>query len=138
MVDEERSAEYREALRELRDAREAKSPERAIYDMIFKLRDAREYVRAVGKVSDDEMSFLHTDRRPEIVAAMRDLALTIVDVLASSRLNNEPVAADALSALKQHIAQMQGGRVNDVIIPGEIYEPTAELIPPDTIGGTLT
>src|SRR5579884_3416577 len=53
-VQEERSAEYREALRELREANNAKHPERAVLDAIFKLRDAREYVRAVGKASTEE------------------------------------------------------------------------------------
>ena len=71
MVDEERSAEYREALRELREARDAKSPERAVYEVIFKLRDAREYIRAVGKASDDEMSFVPEHRRPDVATAVR-------------------------------------------------------------------
>lgn len=137
MVDEERSAEYREALRELREARDAKSPERAIYEIIFKLRDHREYVRAVGRASDDEMSFVSDDRRPDIAAELRDLAFTVVDVLGHSGLKDENLSGEALEAIKERIGQIQNAVHRGVVIPGEIHEPPMELIRPTVIDGTL-
>jgi hypothetical protein len=137
MVDEERSAEYREALRELREARDAKSPERAIYEIIFKLRDYREYVRAIGKASDDEMSFVSDDRRPDIAAELRDLAFAVIDVLGHSGLKDEHLSAEAIEAIKDRISTMQDAAHKGVVIPGEIHEPPIELTRPTIIGGTL-
>ncbi|MDQ1629565.1 MAG: hypothetical protein QOI54_3309 [Actinomycetota bacterium] len=95
-VEEERSAEYREALRELREARDAKHPERAVYDAIFKLRDAREYVRAVGRASADVHSFMPDHRKPDVVAAVRDLALGAIEVLGALSANDPGVSSQAL------------------------------------------
>ena len=136
MVDEERSAEYREALRGLREARDAKSAERMVYEVIFKLRDAREYARAVGKASGDEMSFLPADRRPDVVAAIRDLALTAIDVLAQSGLKDEPTAVEAVAAIRGHLGENRDVSDNGVVIVGEIYEVPPELTYHDIIGGT--
>ena len=57
MVDEERSAKYREALRELREARDAKYPDRAILEVVFKFRASSEEYCACGRQDEwDEMS----------------------------------------------------------------------------------
>jgi hypothetical protein len=137
MVDEERSAEYREALRVLREARDAKSPERAVYEVIFKLRDAREYVRAVAKASDDEMSFVSKERRPDIVAEVRYLALTVVDALGRLGLKDAELSAEALEAIKERINQIQEAPRKAIVIPGEVLEQPIELTGPTIIGGTL-
>lgn len=141
MVEEDRSAEYRDALRELRDARDAKSPERAVYELIFKLRDYREYVRAVGKMSTDEMRFLPDHRRPDVIAAVRDLAVTALDAITLCGANEEQLVAGALVEVKRHIAELEGvelaGRSAGVVIQGEVDEPGAEITKSKTIDGEL-
>ena len=63
----------------MRDARDAKSPERAVLEVIFKLREIQKStLRAVGKASGDEVSFIPDDRRPDIIAVVRDVALTSI------------------------------------------------------------
>jgi hypothetical protein len=141
MVDEDRSAEYRAALRELRDARDAKHPERAAYEVIFKLRDSREYVRAVGKMSGDDGGFLPDHRRPDVISAIRDLAVTALDAIALSGLKEEPLVAEVLAAVRAHLENLPGSEAADrfdaVIIQGEVDQPRAELLRPKTIDGRL-
>ena len=136
MVDEERSAEYREALRELREARDAKSAERMLYEVIFKLREFREYLRAIGKASGDEMSFLRADRRPDVVAVVQDLALTAVEVLRQYELEGEAAATDALAAIRSNAVRDRDTKHDPVIIAGEVYEMPMELASRDVAGST--
>jgi hypothetical protein len=110
-VDEERSAEYREALRELRERNNAKDPERAVYDAIFKLRDAREYVRAVGKASTDEQSFVSEHRKPDVVDAMRDLAVSAVEALVALGSTDPSMSRDALFAVADRLQMFNRPKV---------------------------
>jgi hypothetical protein len=141
MVDEERSAEYREALRELREKRDAKHPDRAAYEVIFKLREEREYVRAVGKASGDEVSFLPAHLRPDVIAAVRDLVTAAVDTIAVSSLKEEPSAAEALDVIRTHIGELRGTQLTSqrtgIIIPGEVQQPPAQSSEPKIISGRL-
>lgn len=141
MIDEERSAEYRDALRELRDKRDAKHPDRAAYEAIFKLREEREYVRAVGKASSDEMSFLPPHLRPDIIAAIRDLVVTAIDTIALSSLKDESSAAEALDIIRTHIGELQGTQLTSqrtgMIIPGEVQQPPGQSSEPKIISGRL-
>lgn len=122
-VEEERSAEYREALRELREKNNAKHPERAVYEAIFKLRDAREYVRAVGKASTDEHSFVPEHRKPDVVVAVRDLTLSAVEALAALGMNNPSLSMDALMTVANHLRTLYRAEVksnfNGVVIDAE-------------------
>lgn len=111
LVDEDRSAEFREAQRQLREARDAKHPERAAYDAIFKLRDNREYVRAVGRAAVEEDSFLPPHRRPDIAVALRDLAVTASEALALLA-SLEPTAAEALRIVATRLDGMQPGLID--------------------------
>lgn len=123
-VDEERSAEYREALRELRERNSAKDPERAVYDAIFKLRDAREYVRAVGKASTDERSFLPEHRKPDVVDAMRDLAVSAVEALVALGSSDPSISRDALLVVAEHLQMFSRPKVTSgfagVVIDAEL------------------
>jgi hypothetical protein len=100
-VEEERSAEYREALRELREARDSKHPERAVYDVIFKLRDALEYVRAVGRAGVEEHSFLPDHRRPDVLTAMRDLATGALHAMVAVGVTDRALMSAALGAVDE-------------------------------------
>lgn len=111
-VEEELSAEYREALREFREARDAKSPERAVYDAIFKMRDAREYVRAVAKASMGEDSFIPDNRKTEVIAAVRDLALGSIEGLVALGANDPALVKDALDALGSYMQPFNRAKVS--------------------------
>lgn len=141
MVDEERSAEYRQALREMREKRDAKHPDRAAYEVIFRLREEREYVRAVGKASSDEVSFLSSHMRPDVIAAVRDLVTTAVDTIALSSLKEEPSAAEALDVIRARIGELRGTQLTSqhtgIIIPGEVQQSPAESSGPKIISGRL-
>jgi hypothetical protein len=141
MAEEDRSAEYREALRELREARDAKHPERASYEVIFKLRDSREYVRAVGKMSSDDGQFLPKHRLPDVVTAIRDLATTALDAIVLTGLKDESLSFKALAAIKSYLEDLGTSKSLDtfegVVIQGEVDSPRTELLRPKTIDGTL-
>jgi hypothetical protein len=140
MVDEDRSAEYREALRALREKRDVKHPDRAAYEVIFRLREEREYVRAVGKASSDEVSFLPSHLRPDVIVAIRDLVITAVDTIALSSLKEDQPAAEALDAIRVHIGELRGTQLTSqrtgIVIPGEVQTPT-QSSEPKTISGRL-
>jgi hypothetical protein len=71
MAAEERDAEYREAWRNLRQAQAAKSPDRAFLEVIFRMREMAEYVRAVVDASMDREAPLAADqRKPELINAI--------------------------------------------------------------------
>jgi hypothetical protein len=141
MVDEERSAEYRNALRELREKRDAKHPNRAAYEAIFKLREEREYVRAVGKASSDQVSFLPAPMRPDVIAAIRDLVITSIDTISLSSLKEEPSAAEALDVIRTRVRELQGTQLTSQpagkIIPGEVQQPSTQSSEPKIISGHL-
>lgn len=105
MVEEDRSAEYREALRQLREARDAKHPEAAAYDALFKIREAAEYVRAVGKAGTGDSSFLPEHMKPSLAVALRDLASIAVDVIASMA-QAEETAEEALAGILDHVTDL--------------------------------
>lgn len=111
MVEEDQSAEYRLALRQLREARDAKHPERAAYDALFKIREAREYVRAIGKATGDEDSFVPEHLRPDLVAALRDLATASFDSIDSFGTQQD-ATREALTTLKTYIDTMQPREVS--------------------------
>jgi hypothetical protein len=135
-VQEERSAEYRDALRELREANNAKHPERAVLDAIFKLRDAREYVRAVGKASTDEQSFVPEHRKPDVVVAVRDLAVGAVETLVTLGLNDPAVSIEALADIAEHLQMLNrrkvasgfSGIVIDAEAQGDVTQPKVTVL----------
>jgi hypothetical protein len=120
----QRSAEYREALRELREKTNAKHPERAVYDAIFKLRDAREYVRAVCKASADEHSFVPEHRKLDVVEAVRDLALGAIEAIEALGVNDPSLSTDALAMLANHLQPFNRTKIasgfSGVVIDAEI------------------
>lgn len=128
MVEEDRSAEYRDALRELREVRDAKHPERAAYEALFRIRDAREYVRAVGKATADQASFMPAHRRPELIAAVRDLALTSIQMIASLS-GQEESAVEVLAILSRNLQALQPQQISTtfegIVIPGEVDNSSA-------------
>lgn len=123
LVDEDRSAEFREAQRQLREARDAKHPERAAYDAIFKLRDYREYVRAVGRAAAEEESFLPAHRRPDIVVALRDLVVTATEAIAALA-PAEAAAVEALTTISMRLDLLQP-RTIDTPFKGRIIDAEA-------------
>jgi hypothetical protein len=71
MAAEERTAEYREALRNLRQAQAAKSPNRALLEVIFRMRETAEYLRAVVAAAMDPVAPLAADhRKPDLINAI--------------------------------------------------------------------
>jgi len=72
---EERSAEYREALRDLREAQAAKSPDRVFLEVVFKMRETSEYLSAVvSAVTDPEAPLVPDHRKPDLVNAINAVA----------------------------------------------------------------
>ena len=129
-VDEDRSAEYREALRELREANSAKHPERAVFDAIFKMRDARELVRAIGKASTDENSFLPEHRKPDVVAAVHDLAIGAIETLFALGHNDRAVSVEALADVASYLKAFNRTNVasgfNGVVIDADSRRDVAD------------
>lgn len=102
-VQDETSAAYREARRELRDRYNAQGPEAAILKAIFRLREAAESVRAVGRAAIDEDSWLPEHRKPDVVAAVRDLAIISVEALAAIGVRDRALTAAAFAGLSQRL-----------------------------------
>lgn len=71
---DDRSAEFKEAQRELREAQSAKSPERAFLEVVFRIREEAEYLRAVhAAVMDPVDSLVPEHRKPDLISAMENL-----------------------------------------------------------------
>lgn len=115
LASDERSAEYKHAMRALREAQTTKSPHVAFLEVVFKLQEAAEYVRAVVAAVNDtegESPLVPEHRRPELIFA--------IDALAD-------VAEQALSALRSdHSTHDRRSGVIDV----EVAEPRSELLEP--------
>lgn len=111
VVEEEVSAAYREARRELRDKYNAQGPEAAILKAIFQLREGAEFVRAVGRAAVEENSWLPEHRKPDVVAAVRDLAIIASDTLAAIGVHDRSLISDALDALSERLSRITHPRV---------------------------
>jgi hypothetical protein len=77
MASDDRSAEYKDALRELRQAQQSKSSELAFLEVVFRIQQATEYLRAVrsAAVAEDGQAPLVPDvRRPDLILAIEALA----------------------------------------------------------------
>jgi hypothetical protein len=135
-VEEERSAEYREALRELREARDAKTPERATYEALFKLRDAREYVRAIAKATDDEHSFLPAERLSEIVVAVHQLADGAVETLGALSTKEPAAVSKAVNSIIDCLEPLLKPATL-ATIKGEVFNPEPELSRPTQAAGVV-
>lgn len=110
-IEEEKSAEYREALRALRERNNAKHPERAVFEAILKLREHREFVRAVAKAATDEHSFVPEHRKPDVALALRDLAIGTIEALTALGVRDASVSDPALEAIDAHLHRLQRTRV---------------------------
>jgi len=82
---DERSAEYKEALRRLHEAQAAKSPDRAFLEVVFKMQETAEYTRAVvDAATDEEAPLVPQHRIPDLLAsitAVRDAADRAIQAL---------------------------------------------------------
>lgn len=77
MAADERSAEYKEAMRALRQAQASKSPEVAFLEVVFKLQEATEYLRAVYMAATDTTAavpLVPQNRKPELLMAIEGIA----------------------------------------------------------------
>ena len=115
MAADERSAEFKEAMRSLRQAQAVKSPEVAFLEVVFKLQEAAEYVRAVLVAAlDTEASapLVPEHRKPDLICAIETLV---------------GVGYDALDTLKSAPrAKGPKGTVIDV----DVAKPRPELLEP--------
>jgi hypothetical protein len=71
-----RSAEYKDALRELHEAQTAKSPELAFIEVVFRLQQSTEYVRAVKAAAMDReapLPLVPEHRKPDLIRAIENL-----------------------------------------------------------------
>jgi hypothetical protein len=68
---DERSAEYREARRQLHEAQAVKSPDHAFLEAVFKVRELAEYLHAVtAAVLEPEVAPVPIARVPDLLAAV--------------------------------------------------------------------
>lgn len=67
-ADDDRSAEYKQAYRDYRQAQSAKSPELAVFDAIFKLRELSEFVRILPEW--EAAGGLSQHRRDDVISAI--------------------------------------------------------------------
>lgn len=84
MVQDERSNEYKEALRQMRQAQATKSPELASIEVIFKIQEATEYLRAVRVAalpSDGQPPLMPETRKPDLLLAVEALTQVAQDTL---------------------------------------------------------
>lgn len=110
---DERSAEYKDAMKALRQAQTAKSPEVAFLEVIFKIQEAAEYVRAVCAAANDTESpvpLVPPQRKPELVTAIQSL---------------EDIAWEALEALRDHPTSGPSGRT---VIETDVATPRPVLL----------
>lgn len=94
---DDRSAEYKDALRDLRQAQASKSPETAFLEVVFKIQEAAEYVRAVDaavSVDDGTPSLVPANRIPDLIVAIDGLSQVVSSALA--RLST-PAGSDTSS-----------------------------------------
>jgi hypothetical protein len=125
MAAEERSAEAREALRELRDLHEAKSPERAALEAVAKLRLSVDYVRAIEVASASAEAFLPAHRIPDLVRALRDLGEVTVHTIASIS-DDAAQRSEALRqirlALSQAAENVAGSSGKNSVVQGQVLD----------------
>lgn len=113
MASDERSAEYKNAMRALRQAQSTKSPEVAFLEVIFKIQEAAEYVRAVVSAAtetDSALPLVPENRRPELIFA--------VDALSD-------VADQALEVLR---STPKAGTSGTHVIEADVAKPRRELL----------
>lgn len=95
LADDERSAEYKEALANLRRAQNLKSPETAYLEVVFKLQQSAEYVRAVLAALNDTESLVPLvpeHRRPDLIYAIEALVDVALEALHSLKNDDTRVA----------------------------------------------
>ncbi|MBA2706870.1 MAG: hypothetical protein H0U59_03590 [Gemmatimonadaceae bacterium] len=113
-AENERSAEYKDAMRALREAQAAKSPELAFIEVTFKIQEATEYLRAVWSAAVDDTpgmpSLVPPHRKPELIMAIKNIA---------------SVAEQAVAALDE--VPDAGTRFTDVI-DVEVAKPRPQLL----------
>lgn len=88
MAEDERSAEFKEAMRHLRQAQATKSAETAFLEVVFKLREAAEYVRAVlsaATQTDAPEPLVPQHRQPDLIHALTALANSTAEALDALR-----------------------------------------------------
>lgn len=74
---DDRSAEYKNAMRNLRQAQTSKSPELAFLEVVFKIQQSAEYIRAVIAAATDldtAVPLIPDHRKPELVFAIDAIA----------------------------------------------------------------
>jgi hypothetical protein len=125
MAGEERSAEAREALRELRDLHEAKSPERAGLEAVAKLRLSVDHVRAIEVASASAEAFLPAHRIPDLVRALRDLGWIAVHTIAA--ISDDPVErSEALWQIQLELNQAaqidDGSSDKNAVVQGQVVD----------------
>lgn len=115
MAADERSAEFKEAMRTLRQAQATKSPDLAFLQVVFKLQESAEYVRAVlAAVMDTETTvpLVPEHRKPDLICALD----TLVDV-----------GHEALDVLKK---VPKSDKQFGTIIEADVAKPRPELLEP--------
>lgn len=116
MAADERSAEYKEAMRALRVAQATKSPEVAFLEVVFKLQEAAEYVRAVVAAATDTeatIPLIPPHREPELLMA--------IDALVD-------VGHEALDALAPVAASPNLAHAHQDVIDVDVARPRPELL----------
>lgn len=110
---DERSAEYKEAMRRLHEAQSAKSPDRAFLEVVFRMQETAEYLRAVlDAAMDEEAPLVPEHRIPDLVASIEKV---------------RAAAHETLSALSK-----ESERVDPVVIDVDVVKPVpmADLLEP--------
>ena len=110
--DDDRSDEYKDALRQLRQAQSAKSPDVAFLEVVFQIQRATEYLRAVlsaTTVDDGQEPLVPSIRKPDLLLAIEALA---------------GVAEEALAQLGDGSSNVHGGDIIDV----DVSRPRPELL----------
>jgi hypothetical protein len=84
LASDERSAQYKDAMRELREAQVAKSPELAFIEVVFQISKYSEYVRAVraaAEATDVAVPLVPDHRKPDLIFALEGLRNSANDAL---------------------------------------------------------
>jgi len=115
--DDDRSAEYKQAMRNLRQAQAAKSPESAFIEVVFKIQQAAVYLRAVliAATSADGPRLVPEHRKPDLVLVIESL---------------RTVADTALSSLTEASRSTATTPSSDTVIDVQERKPRPELLEP--------
>lgn len=83
-AEDERSAEYKEARRRLHEAQSARSPDRAFLEVVFKMQETAEYLRAVlDAAMDEEAPLVPEHRIPDLVTSIEKVRVAAQDTLSA-------------------------------------------------------